>query len=110
MSVRGEVPHRGGPPRAALWQGLETVPQPGALLVVAVRTPDGGLPLLRSAEDNGTANPSPTPQRSLAGLLIRVSGEPHRACLPFWEVCGRMIERSLPARRPSAGIWPASGA
>src|SRR5882672_8927129 len=69
-SVRGEVSHRGGPQRAALWHGLETVPQRGALLVVAVRTPDGALPLLRSDEDSGAADPSPTPQRSVAGWLF----------------------------------------
>ena len=48
---------------------------PKALPVVAVRTSDGALPLLQSDEDSGTAVPSPTPQRSVAGLLRRLSGD-----------------------------------
>src|SRR5437867_13259571 len=80
---------------------------PKTLRVAAVRTPDGALPLLRSDEDSGTADPSPTPQRSLAGLLVRLSGEPHSACLLFSEVvCGTMTRPSSPARRPSAGEMP----
>ena len=39
------------------------------LWVVAVRRSDGTLSLLQSDEDSGTANPSPTPRRSVAGLL-----------------------------------------